>query len=206
MYELKTIFPSGSPHLIHCTLYNLLFVSVQVRSLQYITCAAVQSSPWFSYQCSLYPEKFHHTSLWLVLIPASTHRQPLISGEEANILMFQNSQSLLSKCCQHLGKEHLLEKKINFFFFSLPSGWQSGFLTNSFTSLRKFTCVSKPCKRECQGECSRQSACHGSMRTRVCILSSQIKTGRGDTYLYPQLQCCRGTTQSGSPEFSLANW
>lgn len=33
MYELKTIFPSGSPHLIHCTLYNLLFVSVQVRSL-----------------------------------------------------------------------------------------------------------------------------------------------------------------------------
>lgn len=28
MYELKTIFPSGSPHLIHYTLYNLLFVSV----------------------------------------------------------------------------------------------------------------------------------------------------------------------------------
>lgn len=84
------------------------------------------------------------------------------------------------------GKRTLVGKE-NIFFFSLPSGWQSGFLTNSFTSLRKFTCVSKPCKRECQGECSRQSACHGSMRTRVCILSNQTKTGRGDTYLYPQL-------------------
>lgn len=89
MYELKTIFPTGNLHLIHYTLYNLLFVSVQVKSLQYITYAAVQSSPWFSYKFSLYSKRFRHTYLWLIPIPASTHRQPLSSVKKQIFLCFR---------------------------------------------------------------------------------------------------------------------